>query len=48
MTAQVYLQFPDRYIKEVLADWLPLVNEKADNETLKRVKLLKNWNLQIG
>lgn len=40
-TTQIYLQFPDGYIKEVLADWLPLVNDKVDKETMKIAKLLQ-------
>ena len=40
-TTQIYLQFPDGYIKEVLADWLPQINDKVDNETMKIAKLLQ-------
>ncbi|MFC1785719.1 tyrosine-type recombinase/integrase [Candidatus Neomarinimicrobiota bacterium] len=39
-TTQIYLQFPDGYIKEVLSDWLPQINDKVDNETMKIAKLL--------
>ncbi len=41
ITTQIYLQFPDGYIKEVLADWLPQANNKVDNETMKIAKLLQ-------
>ncbi len=40
-TTQIYLQFPKGYIKEVLADWLPQINDKVDNETMKIAKLLQ-------
>ena len=40
-TTQIYLQFPKGYIKEVLADWLPQINDKIDSETLKIAKLLQ-------
>lgn len=40
-TTQIYLQFPDGYIKEVLADWLPQINDKVDSETMKIAKLLQ-------
>ncbi len=40
-TTQIYLQFPDGYIKEVLSDWLPQANGKVDNETMKIAKLLQ-------
>ena len=40
-TTQIYLQFPNGYIKEVLADWLPQINDKVDSETMKIAKLLR-------
>lgn len=40
-TTQIYLQFPKGYIKEVLAVWLPQINDKVDNETMKIAKLLQ-------
>jgi len=40
-TTQIYLQFLDGYIKEILSDWLPQINDKVDNETMKIVKLLQ-------
>lgn len=40
-TTQIYLQFPDGYIKDVLSVWLPQSNEKVDQEALKIAKLLQ-------
>lgn len=40
-TTQIYLQFPDGYIKDVLSVWLPQSNEKVNQEALKLAKLLQ-------
>ena len=40
-TTQIYLQFPDGYIKDVLSVWLPQSNEKVNQEALKIAKLLQ-------
>jgi integrase/recombinase XerD len=40
-TTQIYLQFPDGYIKDVLGLWLPRSNEMVDQEALKIAKLLQ-------
>lgn len=40
-TTQIYLDFPDGYIKDVLGVWLPKSNEKVDQEALKLAKLLQ-------
>jgi len=40
-TTQIYLDFPNGFIKEVFSDWLPQINNKVDNETMKITKLLQ-------
>lgn len=45
-TTQIYLQFPDGYIKEIFSDWLPQINNKVDKETLKIAKYLQKMVYQ--
>jgi len=31
MTTQIYLEFPEGFLKDVFSDWIPDVNKKMQN-----------------